>query len=73
MLPCSVAAPVPDLYVFRPPGSVRRRYGYSTESGSGSFHHQAKIIRKTLIPTVMLLLYDFLSLKNYVNVPSKRN
>jgi hypothetical protein len=33
----------------------------------------AKIVRKTLIPTVLLLLYDFLSLKNYVNVPSKSN
>jgi hypothetical protein len=39
--------------------------------GSGSFHHQAKIVRKTLIPTVLRLHYDFLYLKNYVNVPSK--
>ncbi len=44
-----------------------QRYG----SGSGSFYHQAKILRKTLILTVMLLLFDFLSLKNDVNVPSK--
>ncbi len=29
--------------------------------------------RKTLISTVLWLLYDFLSLKNDVNVPSKRN
>ncbi len=28
-----------------------------------SFSHQAKIVRKTLIPTVFWLLYDFLSLK----------
>jgi hypothetical protein len=42
-------------------------------SGSGSFSHQAKIIRKTLIPTVLLLLLDFLSLGNDVNVPSKSN
>ncbi len=28
--------------------------------------HQAKIVRKTLIPTVLWLLYDFLSLKNDV-------
>ncbi len=27
-----------------------------------SFYHQAKILRKTLIPTVLLLLFDFLSL-----------
>jgi hypothetical protein len=38
-------------------------------SGSGSFHHQAKILRKTLISTVFLPLCDFLSLKNDVNVP----
>jgi hypothetical protein len=41
--------------------------------GSGSFYHQANILRKTLIPTVLGLLFDFLSLKNYVNVPSKSN
>jgi hypothetical protein len=33
--------------------------------------HQAKKVRKTLILTVLLLLLDFLSLKNDVNVPSK--
>ncbi len=32
-----------------------------------------KKIRKTLIPTVLRLLLDFLSLKNDVNVPSKSN
>ncbi len=31
----------------------------------------AQIVRKTLIPTVLCLLYDFLSLKNDVNVPLK--
>jgi hypothetical protein len=30
-----------------------------------------KIERKTLIPTVLGLLFDILSLKNDVNVPSK--
>jgi hypothetical protein len=58
----SVADPDPsDPYVFGPPGSgsARQRYG----SGSGSFYHQAKIVRKTLIPTVFWLLFDFLSLK----------
>jgi hypothetical protein len=33
-------------------------------SGSGSCYHQAKILRKTLIPT----FYYFLPLKNDVNV-----
>jgi hypothetical protein len=41
-----------------------------TNHGSGSFYHQVKIVKKTLIPTVLWLLYDFLSLKNYVKVPS---
>jgi hypothetical protein len=42
-----------DLYVFWPPGSgsgsSSQRYGF----GSGSFYHQAKIVRKTLIPPVL--------------------
>ncbi len=29
--------------------------------GSESFHQQAKIVRKTLISTIFLLLFDFLS------------
>ncbi len=52
----------PDPYVFGPPGS-----GFGTtisqKYGSGSFYRQAKIVRKTLIPTVLCLLYDFLSQK----------
>jgi hypothetical protein len=43
----------PDPYVFGPPG--------------GSFYYQVKIVRKTLIPTVMLLIF----LKNDVYVHSK--
>jgi hypothetical protein len=41
----------PDPHVFGPPGSgsISQRYG----SRSGSFYHQAKIVRKTLIPIVM--------------------
>ncbi len=46
--------PDPDLYVFEPPragsGSVSQKYG----SGSGSFHHQAKIVKKNF-----LLFCDF--------------
>ncbi len=55
-------------YVFRPPGSGYR--SVSQRSGSVSFDYQAKKVRKTLIPTVLCLLYDFLSLKN-VNVSLK--
>jgi hypothetical protein len=54
----SVPDPDPNAHVFGPPGS-------------GPFYHQAKIVKKTLIPTVLQLLLDFLSLKNDVNVPSK--
>jgi hypothetical protein len=38
-------------------------------SGSGSFHHQVKIVRKTLISTVFNF---FMTLKNDVNVPEFR-
>ncbi len=58
-----------DPYVLGPPGfpsgSVSHQYG----SGSGSYYHLAKIVRKTLISTVLQLLYDFLSWKTNVNVP----
>jgi hypothetical protein len=64
---CSVVDP--DPYVFGPPGPGS---GSSSQwHGSGSFYHRTKIVRKTLIPTVLLLLFDFLSLKYYVNVPLK--
>ncbi len=33
----------------------------------------SKNSKKNLIPTVLRLLLDFLSLKNYLNVPSKSN
>jgi hypothetical protein len=39
----------PDPYVFGPPGSGSASQRYE----SGSFHHQAKIVRKALIPTVL--------------------
>jgi hypothetical protein len=39
-----------DPYVFGPPGSGSFSQTYG--SGSGSFHHKAKIVRKTLIPNV---------------------
>jgi hypothetical protein len=50
--------PVLRIHVFGPPGSgsgsISQRHG----SGSGSFYHHAKIVRKTLIPTVLWLLFD---------------
>jgi hypothetical protein len=51
---CACVAEPKDPYVFGPPGagSVSQSYG----SGSGSFYHQAKIARKTLIPTVTVLI-----------------
>ncbi len=39
----------------------------------GLFYHQAKVVRKALIPTVLWLIFYFLSLKNELNVPSKCN
>ncbi len=43
--------PDPDPHVFGPPGSgyISQRH----ESRSGSFYHHAKIVRKTLIPTIL--------------------
>jgi hypothetical protein len=67
----------PDSRVFWPPGSgsTSQRYGSGSGSGSGSFYLHAKIIRKILNPTTLyfVTLFDFLSLKNNVNVPSKNN
>jgi hypothetical protein len=47
----------PDPHVFGPPGSgsISQRYG----SESGSFYHYAKIVRKTLIPTILQLFFTF--------------
>jgi hypothetical protein len=51
----------PDPHVFGPPGS-------------GSFYHHAKIVRIGNIDSYYFVtLFDFLSLKNDVNVPSKSN
>ncbi len=36
-------------------------------------YHQAEIVRKSLIPIVLRLLYDFLSLNIDVNVASNGN
>ncbi len=51
---------------------IRIRIHYS-EVWIRIIYHNAKIVRKTLIPTVLWLLLDFLYSKNDVNVPSKSN
>ncbi len=68
----SVADPdPPDPHVFGPPGSgsTRQRYGSGSGSGSGS----CKNSNKYLDFYYFVNLFDFLSLKNVVNVPSKSN
>jgi hypothetical protein len=45
----------PDPYVLWPPGSAFGSVSHKYGSGSGSFHHQAKIVKKPLF----LLLCDF--------------
>jgi hypothetical protein len=71
MVYSSVPDPDPEPHVFGPPGSGSgsTSQGYGSGSGSGSFYHHAKIVRKPLIPSI----FDFLSLKNDVKVPSKSN
>jgi hypothetical protein len=69
----SVADPNPDPsdpYGFGPPGSGSRSISQRRRSGSGSFYHQAKVVRNTFFPTVLGLLFAFSSLKNVVNVPT---
>ncbi len=57
-------------HAFGPPGSVSGFISQRYVSGSGSFYHQAKIVRKTLIPTAVTSLWLFI-FKNDLNVPSK--
>jgi hypothetical protein len=52
----------PEPHVFGPPGS-----------GSGSFYHHAKNSKKNLDSYFFVTLFDFLSLKNDVNLASKSN
>jgi hypothetical protein len=40
-------------------GSTSQRYGSGFGSGSGSFYHHAKIVRKTLIPSNLWLFLTF--------------
>jgi hypothetical protein len=43
----------PDPHAFGPHGSGSPWQGYGSGSDYGSFYHKEKIVRKTLIPTVM--------------------
>ncbi len=53
-------------------GSRCIRYQYGSGSNSGSFYNQAKIVGNTLIPTVLWLLFDFLSLKKLFKCSFKK-
>jgi hypothetical protein len=60
----------------KPVFRIRKFLGLSdplARDRSGSFHHQAKRVKKTLVSTVLWPFDDFLTLKNYVKVPSKSN
>jgi hypothetical protein len=69
----------PDPRVFGPPGSgsgsTSQRYGSGSGScsgsRSGSFYHHAKIVKKNLDSSYFVTLFEFLFLKNDVNVASK--
>jgi hypothetical protein len=47
--------------------------GSGSRFGTGSFYHQAKVVRKTLNSLFCDFFMTFYSLKNDVNVPSKSN
>ncbi len=49
----------PDPYVFGLPGSGAISQRYGSGSGSGTFNHHAKIVWKTLIPTILWLFLTF--------------
>jgi hypothetical protein len=68
----------PDLHVFVPPGfgSISHMYApdlYPASDPDFDPCLQAKKVRKTLILLFCDFFWNFLSLKNYVNVPSKSN
>ncbi len=62
----------PDPHVFGPPGSGSNGQRYGSGSGPGSFYHHAKIVRKTLIPTILWLFWLFI-FKKWCKCPSKSN
>ncbi len=59
--------------MFGPPGSGSGSISQMYGTGSESFSCQAKIVRKTLIPTDFVISFAFLSLKIDINVLSKSN
>jgi hypothetical protein len=42
------------MFLGRPDPLVRGMHRYGSGSGSGYFYHQAKIVRKTLIPAIFV-------------------
>ncbi len=66
----TVSVPDPEVLGLPDPDPLVRG---TVRYGSEIFYPQAKIVRKTLISTVLWLRFDFVSLKNDVNVPSKGN
>jgi hypothetical protein len=62
----------PDPHVFGPPGSGSISHRYGSGSGSGSLS-SCKNSKKNIDSYYFVTLFDFLSLENYVNVPSKSN
>jgi hypothetical protein len=63
--PAMLRIRIRDPHVFGPPGSgsITQRYGYGSGSGSGSFSHHAKIVRKTLLATILQFFLTFNLLK----------
>jgi hypothetical protein len=55
MLNCVPEPDPPDPHVFGPPGSgsTSQMYGSGSGSSSGSFYYLAKIVRKTLNPSIL--------------------
>jgi hypothetical protein len=54
------SVPDPDPRVFWPPGFASGSTSQRNGSGSGSFYHHAKIMRKILNPTILGLFFDFI-------------
>jgi hypothetical protein len=67
------SVPDPDPHVFGPSGSGSTSQRYGSGSGTGPFFYHAKKSKKNLDSYYFVTLFDFLSLKNDVNVPSKSN
>ncbi len=62
---------VPEPHVFGPPGSISQKYSVRIRIPLSSFYHQAKIVRKTLIPTALCLLLGWYVVEWVVKRPYK--